>query len=112
MTDPDLVTLAEFEQAIELTKTGRYQLKLFVSGSTEKSSRAIANIHALCEERLAGRYQLEVIDIYQQPHMAREGQVIAAPTLVKELPEPVRRFVGDLSDQGRVLLGLDIRLVD
>lgn len=86
----------------------RYVLRLYVAGATAKSARAIANIKAICEEHLQGRYQLEVIDIYQQPEATRDEQVIAAPTLIKELPRPLRRLVGDLSKEDRVLVGLDL----
>lgn len=87
----------------------QYVLRLYVSGSTPRSLRAIANIKSLCEEHLAGRYELEVIDIYQQPQLASKEQLLAAPTLMKMLPLPLRRLVGDLSDEQRVLVGLNIR---
>ena len=86
----------------------RYVLRLYVTGSTPRSARAIENMRRICEEHLAGRYDLEVVDIYQRPEAAREFQLIAAPTLVKLLPEPLRRIIGDLSDQDRVLQGLDL----
>jgi circadian clock protein KaiB len=86
----------------------RYVLKLFVTGSTPRSARAIENIRRICEERLQGRYELQVVDLYQQPALAAGEQIIAAPTLVKLLPTPLRRLVGDLSDEKRVLVGLDI----
>jgi circadian clock protein KaiB len=86
----------------------RYRFKLYVSGATERSSRAITNLKALCDEYLPGAYDLEVIDIYQQPEKARTEQLIAAPTLVKLLPLPLRRFIGDLSDTERVMTGLEI----
>jgi circadian clock protein KaiB len=76
---------------------------------TERSTRAVENIKSICEEHLEGRYDLEVIDIYKHPQLAADEQIIAAPTLVKELPEPLRRFIGDLSNEERVLLGLDLR---
>ncbi len=85
-----------------------YNLCLYVTGSTPRSSRSIFNIRAFCEERLVGRYNLEVIDIYQQPELAREEQIIAAPTLIKKLPLPLRKIVGDFSDQQRVSLGLGL----
>lgn len=85
-----------------------YVLRLFVAGTTTRSVRAIANLRRICEEYLAGRYELEVIDIYQHPELAKKVQIFAAPTLVKELPLPLRQFVGDLSDVDKVLLGLDI----
>jgi circadian clock protein KaiB len=86
-----------------------YVLRLFVTGSTPRSSRSIFNLRKLCQERLLGRYKLEVVDIYQQPELARAEQIIAAPTLVKTLPAPFRKLVGDLSDENRVLLGLDLK---
>ena len=86
-----------------------FLLRLFVTGMTPRSTDAIARIKAICEEYLEGRYELEVVDIYQQPEAARVEQIVATPTLVKKLPPPLRRLVGDLSDKRRVLLGLDIR---
>ena len=85
-----------------------YLLRLFVAGTTPRSVRAIQNIRAICEERLHGRFDLEVVDIYQHPEQAKPEQIIVAPTLVKELPLPVRKLIGDLSDKERVLVGLDI----
>jgi circadian clock protein KaiB len=82
-----------------------------VTGSTPRSTKAIQNIRALCEQHLRGRYDLEVIDIYQQPVLARGEQIIAAPTLIKKLPEPLRKVVGDLSDTEKVLMGLDLQPV-
>jgi len=87
----------------------KYVLRLYVTGVTPKSTQAIANIKAICEEHLKGRYELQVIDIYQQPALARDEQIIAAPTLIRKLPLPLRRLVGDLSKTERVLLGLDLR---
>lgn len=84
-------------------------LRLYVTGSTPRSARSIFNIRTFCENRLFGRYKLEVVDIYQQPELARQEQIIAAPTLVKELPAPLRKLVGDLSDQERVLVGLGLK---
>jgi circadian clock protein KaiB len=86
-----------------------YMLKLYVAGLSPKSSVAIANINKLCEENLQGRYQLDVIDLYQQPQLAEGEQIVAIPTLIKELPRPLRRIIGDLSNTERVLVGLDIR---
>ncbi|MGH9377643.1 MAG: circadian clock KaiB family protein [Terriglobia bacterium] len=86
-----------------------YVLRLYVTGATPRSSRSILNIRSFCEERLLGRYHLEVIDIYQQPELAKNEQIIATPTLIKTLPQPLRRIVGDLSDRERVLAGLDLR---
>jgi circadian clock protein KaiB len=89
----------------------KYVLRLYVTGMTPRSTQAIARIKAVCEERLQGRYELEVIDIYQQPELAKGEQIIATPTLIKKLPSPLRRIVGDLSNKERVLLGLDLRPV-
>jgi circadian clock protein KaiB len=85
-----------------------YVFKLFVTGASPRSSRAIRNITAICEKELPGRYQLEVIDIYQHPEQAKPEQVVAAPTLVRTLPLPVRKVIGDLSDRFRVMIGLEI----
>ncbi len=89
-------------------KGKKYVLRLFVSGATARSTRAIANITRICEKYLKGRYDLQVIDIYKQPQVARDEQMIAAPTLVKKAPPPLRRLIGDLSDTRRVLLGLEL----
>ena len=86
----------------------RYKLRLFVTGSTPRSARAIANMRRICEENLHGRYDLEVVDVYENPDATRELQIVATPTLVKLLPEPLRRIIGDLSDQERVLAGLNL----
>ncbi len=86
-----------------------YVLQLFVAGSTPRSLRAVENIRRVCEQYLPGHFELRVTDIYALPAMAEEGQVIAAPTLVKELPLPLRRIVGDLADEGRVLMALGIK---
>lgn len=90
------------------TTAGRYVLRLFVTGTTSRSQRAIENMRIICEERLAGRYDLEIIDVYENPDATRELQVIATPTLVKILPEPLRRIIGDLSDREKVLAGLNL----
>jgi circadian clock protein KaiB len=87
----------------------RYLLRLYVTGTTSRSARAIERVRAICEERLRGRYQLEVIDIYQLPRLAKDEQVIATPTLVQVLPSPLRRFIGDLSNVEKVLFGMDLR---
>lgn len=85
-----------------------YVLRLFVTGTTSRSARAIANLRRVCEEHLKGEYDLEVVDIYLRPEMAKEHQIIAAPTLVKMLPLPLRKIIGDLADEERVLAGLDL----
>lgn len=89
--------------------SGFYILKLYVAGLSPKSAAAITNIKKICEENLQGRYQLDVIDLYQQPQLAEGEQIIAIPTLIKKLPPPLRRIIGDLSNTERVLAGLDIR---
>jgi circadian clock protein KaiB len=99
----------ESELAAAARRQGQYQLRLYVSGSTPRSSRAVQNIKRICQQFLEGRYELEVVDVYQQPELAREQHLIAAPTLVKERPSPMRRIVGDMSDQDKVLIGLDLR---
>lgn len=99
---------AEYERLLEASKAARYVLRLFVSGTTPRSIQAIESVRALCDEHLAGRYEIQVIDIYQRPELARGHQILAAPTLVKELPPPVRRLIGNLTDVERVLAGLDI----
>jgi circadian clock protein KaiB len=90
----------------------RYKLCLFITGSTPRSMRAIENMREICDENLKGRYSLEVIDIYEHPEATRELQIVASPTLVKILPEPLRRIIGDLSDKDRVLAGLNLRPLD
>jgi circadian clock protein KaiB len=87
----------------------RYILKLYVAGRSPKSVNAIANIKKICEANLQGRYVLEVIDLYQQPQLAQGEQIIAVPTLIRKIPPPLRRIIGDLSNTERVLVGLDIR---
>lgn len=86
-----------------------YVLRLYVAGQSPKSVHAIANLKKICEEHLQGRYTLEVIDLYQQPQLAHGEQIIALPTLIRKLPPPLRRIIGDMSDTERVLVGLDIR---
>jgi circadian clock protein KaiB len=86
-----------------------YLLRLFVTGNTHRSVKAVENIRRICEQHLKGHYDLEVIDIYQQPELAAREQLLAAPTLVKSQPLPMRRMVGDLTDENRVLAGLDLR---
>lgn len=89
-----------------------YKLRLYVAGQTPKSIRAFANLKALCEEHLKGSYQIEVIDLLEHPQLARGDQIVAIPTLVRRLPPPVRKIIGDLADTVRVLVGLDVREAD
>ena len=93
--------------------TGQEQfvLRLFVTGTTPRSTRAIANLRQVCEQHLPGRYELEVVDVYQQPELASRERLVAVPTLVKRLPLPLRRLVGDLSNRQRVLAGLDLSVM-
>ena len=86
----------------------RYILKLYITGMTSRSARAIENLRVLCDKYLPERYELQVIDVYQQPDLARTEQIVAVPTLIKKLPLPLRRLIGDMSDEQRVLVGLDI----
>ena len=94
-----------------LAKRGRekYVLRLYVAGATPASTAAIINIKKICDENLKGRYELSVIDVYQQPVLARDEQILAAPTLIRKLPVPIRRFIGDMSNKERILIGLDLR---
>ena len=98
-----------FEAALRRSplRRAKYILRLYVSGSSARSLKAVQNLKKICEEHLPD-YDLEVIDIYKNPEAARAEQIIAAPTLVKKLPEPLRRFVGDLSNTQKILVGLDI----
>ncbi|TAL60135.1 MAG: circadian clock protein KaiB [Bacteroidetes bacterium] len=89
----------------------KWVLRLYVAGSTPHSVRAISNIKKICEEHLKGLYDLEVIDLYQKPNLANGEQIIAVPTLLKKLPLPIRRIIGDMSNLERVLIGLDLREV-
>jgi circadian clock protein KaiB len=99
----------DFEEALSRQPAAEcYVLSLFVAGSTPKSLRAIQNIRALCEERLHGRYELKVIDIYQHPELAKPEQIVVTPTLIRRLPLPLRRLIGDLSNKGSLLLGLNM----
>jgi circadian clock protein KaiB len=88
---------------------GTYRLRLYVAGQTPRSIGAFANLKKICEQHLAGRYELEIIDLLQQPQLARGDQILAIPTLVRRLPEPVKKIIGDLSNTERVLVGLDLR---
>ena len=91
-------------------RSERYVLRLYVAGVTPRSIHAIENVKTVCETHLKGRYELQVIDIYQQPALAKGDQIIAVPTLIKKLPVPLRTLIGDLSDVERVLVGLDLRM--
>ena len=89
-------------------QTEGYNLRLYVAGQTPKSIAAIANLKNLCERHLAGRYSIDIVDLMQNPSLAQRDQIVAIPTLIRKLPEPVKRIIGDLSNTERVLVGLDI----
>ena len=99
----------QFEQSLSQPQDTQYVLRLYLTGTTTQSSRAIINVKKFCEEYLKGRYELEVIDLYQQPQLAQGEQIIAAPTLIKKLPLPLRRIIGDMSKTERLLVGLDLQ---
>jgi circadian clock protein KaiB len=99
----------EFEKAALKQDRAKYVLRLYVTGMTPKSTQALANVQKLCEEHLAGCYELKVIDIYQQPKLAKGEQIIATPTLIKKLPLPLRKLIGDMSDTERFLVGIDLK---
>jgi circadian clock protein KaiB len=102
-------TPARKKPATRRQKQAKYLLRLYVTGTTGRSMRAIQNVRRICEEHLPGLYDLEIVDIYKNLPLARGDQIIAAPTLIKRLPVPLRRLIGDMSDEQRVLVGLDIR---
>jgi circadian clock protein KaiB len=99
----------QFEEALKAPQPESYILRLYITGLTPRSTKAIENIKRICEEHLQGRYQLEFIDIFQRPVLSKGEQIIAAPTLIKLLPLPLRRFIGDMSNTDKILLGLDLR---
>jgi circadian clock protein KaiB len=86
-----------------------YSLRLYVAGQTPKSIAAITNLKKICEQHLAGRYQIEIIDLMKDPALAQRHQIVAIPTLIRQLPEPLKRIIGDLSNAEKVVVGLDIR---
>ena len=90
-------------------RSGKMVLRLYVAGTSDRSMRAIVNARELLDEHVAGRYKLEVIDLFQQPTLARDDQIVAVPTLIKKLPEPLQRFIGDLSDKRVTIIGMDLR---
>ena len=100
---------AAFEVAARRSLSEQYVLRLYIAGTTEASSRSVETLRAICEAHLKGRYELLVIDVFQQPTLAKDEQIIAVPTLIKKLPAPIRRIVGDLSNEQRVLIGLDLK---
>jgi len=97
-----------FEKALATRPTGKYVLRLFVAGATARSRQAVLRVRQLCEAELKDNYELEVIDIYQQPSLARANQIVATPTLIKEIPLPVRRFIGNLLNLAGLFVELDL----
>ncbi len=89
--------------------SSNWQLRLYIAGQTARAEAAIANLRAICDERLQGRYELEVVDLLKNPQLARGDQILAIPTLVRKLPPPMKKIIGDLSSEERVLVGLDLR---
>ena len=102
----------KFEKAVAGIGSGTYVLRLYVAGATPQSIKAITNLKRICEEHIAHRYDLEVINIYQQPALLEGEQILATPTLIKKLPLPMRKFIGDMANTEKILLGLDIRKKD
>ena len=102
---------ANFDLVISESVSEKYILRLYITGTTSRSALALTNLKKICEEYLEGRYELEVIDLYRMPSLAKDEQIIAAPTLIKKLPLPFRRIIGDMSDVEKVLMGLDLRKV-
>jgi len=101
----------DFDLRVAKRGKEKYILRLYITGSTIRSVLALSNLKEICEEYLGGRYELEVIDLYLHPSLAKGEQIIAAPTLIKKMPLPFRRIIGDMSDKGKVLLGLDLKEV-
>ena len=99
----------DFGQVIARKDKDKYVLRLYVTGTTSRSILALTNLKKICREYLEGRYELEVIDLFKHPRLAKNEQIIAAPTLIKQLPLPFRRIIGDMSDKEKVLLGLDLK---
>lgn len=102
-------TLEKFERLVAELSQAKFLFRLYVAGGTSRSRQAITNIRGICEQYLADRYELEVIDVYQQPGVTKSAELVALPTLIKELPFPRRRFVGDMSDTERIVLALRLR---
>ncbi len=102
---------AKFDLSISEPGNSKYVLRLYVTGTTNRSVLALTNLKKICEEYLEGRYELEVIDLYQMPGLAKDEQIIAAPTLIKKLPLPFRRIIGDMSNIEKVLMGLDLKRI-
>ncbi|MFZ7112012.1 MAG: circadian clock KaiB family protein [Desulfatiglandales bacterium] len=108
-TDPK-DSVREYERDLKASGNQTYTLRLYVTGMTPKSTQAVQNIKKICEDHLEGHYHLEIIDIYRNPVLAKGDQIVATPTLIKKLPEPIRKFIGDMSETEKILMGLDLRL--
>jgi circadian clock protein KaiB len=102
--------IEEIDRADSVLARAKYVLRLYINGSTLKSTLAVKNIKRICEQHLNGLYDLEIIDIYKHVSLARDEQIVAVPTLIKQFPHPLRRLIGDLSDQDKVLFGLDLKI--
>lgn len=109
MTRSNIDALADLDAALDTSEAQRWQLRLYVAGQTPKCLTAFANLKKICEEHLQNQYSIEIIDLLEQPQLARGDQILAIPTLVRRLPEPVKKIIGDLSNTERVLVGLDLR---
>jgi circadian clock protein KaiB len=103
------ISAKETPDGFEPLEQAQYNLRLYVAGQTPKSLTALANLKSICERHLAGRYRIEVIDLLENPQLAAGDQILAVPTLVRRLPEPLKRIIGNLSNMERVLVGLDLR---
>jgi circadian clock protein KaiB len=98
----------EFERTISGLSKNKYILRLYITGATSRSALAIKNLKKICEEYLAGKYELEIIDLFKHPSLSKDEQIIATPTLIKKLPLPFRHIIGDMSNKEKVLMGLDL----
>ena len=107
--DLRIVNLKELDISVKKTKNEKYVLKLYLTGLTHQSISALENLRKICDENLKGRYSLEVIDLYKNPSLAKGEQIIAAPTLIKYLPLPLRKMIGNMSNTERILVGLDLK---
>jgi circadian clock protein KaiB len=105
----NILSIQEVVEMVEVKSVEIWDLRLYVAGQTEKSVIALANLKKICEEHLAGKYRIEVVNVMEDPKLARKDQIIALPTLVRKLPPPMRKIIGDLSRTERVLVGLDLK---
>ncbi len=103
------MTHHEGDNVAETGENERWELKLYIAGQTSKSEKAIANLRHICEEHLEGRYSIEIVDLLENPEVAKDDQIVAIPTLIRQLPPPLKKIIGDLSKSDRVLVGLEIK---